>query len=108
MGQNVLLVYECQGLKWAEDGLGCEQCSAPLRELYLQAVAVPNLVRQLRERLEAETPYGEETPKVKRLRVAEVVPKRRIENEDELEEALTALRGAVTEALDQVEAVELE
>jgi len=105
---NVLLVYECQGLKWTEDGLDCERCSAPLKELYLQTVAVPNLVRQLRERLEAETGYGDELPKVKRLRVAQVIPKRRIENKAELEEALTALRGAVTEALDQVEAVELE
>lgn len=105
---NALLVYECKGLKWTEDGLGCERCSAPLKELYLQAVAVPNLVRELRERLEAEIGYGDEEPKVKRLRVAQVIPKRRIENKAELEEALTALRGAVTEALDEVEAVELE
>jgi hypothetical protein len=105
---NALFVYECQGLKWAEDGLGCEHCSAPLKELYLQTIAVPNLVRQLRERLKAETEYGDEVPKVKHLRVAQVVPKPRIENEADLKEALTALRGAVTEALDEVEAVELE
>jgi len=105
---NALLVYECQGLKWTEDGLGCERCSAPLKELYLQAVAVPNLVRQLRERLEAETGYGDEVPKVRRLRVSQVVPKLRIENEAELEEALTALRSAVTEALGEANAVELE
>ena len=105
---NALLVYECQGLKWTEDGLGCEHCSAPLKELYLQAVAVPNLVRELRERLEAEIGYGDEEPKVKRLRVAQVVPKSRIENEADLKEALEVLRKAVTEALDEVEAVELE
>jgi len=105
---NALFVYECPELKWAEDGLGCERCSAPLKELYLQAIAVPNLARELRERLEAETQYGEEEPKVKRLRVVQVIPKRRVENKVELEEALTALRGAVTKALDEVEAVELE
>ena len=105
---NALFVYECQGLKWAEDGLGCERCSAPLKELYLQAVAVPNLVRSLREQYEAKLKYSEKEPKVKRLRVAEVVPKRRIENKTELDEALGALRGAVTEALNEVEMVELE
>jgi hypothetical protein len=49
-------------------------------------------------------------PKVRRLRVAQVVPKRRIENEGELEEALDALRASVSQALagDDVDAVELE
>ncbi len=88
--------------------MSCEQCNALLRELYLQTVAVPSLVRSLREKYESKVIYDEEEPKVKRLRVAEVVPKRRIENEADLKEALTALRGAVTEALDEVEAVELE
>lgn len=105
---QALFAYECQGFQWAEDGLHCKQCDAPLKELCLQTVAVPNLVRRLREQYEAKVKYGEEEPKVKRLRVAQVIPKRRIENKAELEEALTALRGAVTEALDEVEAVELE
>ena len=105
---SALFAHECKGLKWTEDGLGCEHCSAPLKELYLQTVALPNLVRELRERYETETRYGEEGPRVRRLRVAQVVPKRRIENEAELDEALTALRGAVTEALAEADAVELE
>lgn len=47
-------------------------------------------------------------PRIKRLRVAQVVPKPRIENEAELEAALGALREAVTEALDSADAVEIE
>ena len=69
---------------------------------------MPNLARELRERLEAKTRYGDEEPKVKRLRVAQVVHKSRIENEADLKEALEVLWKAVTEALDEVEAVELE
>lgn len=84
-------------------------CRAPLKELSLQSAALPNLVRDLRERYESSTCYDEEKAlKVKRLRVAQVVPKRRIENEDELEDALGAVRTAVTKVLDTVEAVELE
>jgi hypothetical protein len=79
-----------------------------LKELPLQAAALPNLVRELRERHETDVQYGEERRKVRHLRVAEVVPKRRIKNEAELEEVLDALRGAVTAALDKVEVVELE
>jgi len=105
---RALFAYECKGLKWAEDGVRCAHCSAPLRELYLQTVALPNLVRELRERYETEVRYGEEGPRVKRLRVAQVVPKRRIGSEAELEEALTALRRAVIEALVEADAVELE
>ena len=105
---RALFTYECKGLKWAEDGLRCAQCSAPLRELYLQTVALPNLVRELRERYETETRYDDEGPRIKRLRVAQVVPKRRIHNEADLDEALTALRGAVAEALSEADAVELE
>jgi len=106
---DTLSVYEGQGLKWGDDGLGCERCSGSLKELYLQAVAVPNLIRELRERLESEERYGpEERPKVKRLRVAQVVPKQRIESEVELDEALDALRGEVKKALDEYDAVELQ
>ena len=105
---QVLFPYECQGLQWGEDGLSCERCSAPLKELYLQTVAIPNLAREMRERLESNIEYGDDSPKVKRLRVAQVVPKPRIENEDDLNEALAALRGAIREALGEVEAVELQ
>jgi len=105
---QVLFPYECQGLQWGEDGLSCERCSAPLKELYLQTVAIPNLAREMRERLGSDNEYGDDSPKVKRLRVAQVVPKPRIENEDDLEEALTALRGAIREALGEAEAVELQ
>jgi hypothetical protein len=103
-----LLPYECRGLEWDEDGLHCAYCRASLKELPLQAAALPSLVRELRERYAASADYGEEVPRVRRLRVTEVVPKPRIENEAELEEALDTLRGAVTEALGEVDAVELE
>jgi len=103
-----LQAYECAGLKWDEDALKCAQCSAPLRELYLQTVALPSLVRELRDRYEAQVKYDDGTPSVKRLRVAEVVPRTRIESKADLDEALDALRAAVTEALDTAEAVELE
>jgi hypothetical protein len=106
--RNSLLPYECRGLEWSEDGLHCAYCHASLKELPLQAAALPNLVRELRERHETDVQYGEERRKVRHLRVAEVVPKRRIKNEAELEEVLDALRGAVTAALDKVEVVELE
>lgn len=106
--KNNLLPYECRGLEWDEDGLHCAYCRASLKELPLQAAALPNLIRELRERYEASVDYEDEVPKVRRLRVAEVVPKRRIENEADLNEALGALREAVTKALDEVEAVELE
>ena len=106
--RNSLLPYECRGLEWNEDGLHCDYCRASLKELPLQAAALPNLVRELRERYETEIEYDEEGPKIKRLRVAEVVPRRCIKNEAELEDALSALREAVTAALDEVEAVELE
>jgi hypothetical protein len=106
--RNTLLPYECRGLKWDEDNLHCVNCRAPLKELPLQAAALPNLVRELRERYESSIEYDDKAPKIKRLRVAQVVPKRRIENENELEEALGAVRVAVTEALVEVGAVELE
>lgn len=105
---NSLLAYECQDLSWAEDGLHCARCNAPLKELYLQTVALPNLVREFQERYETQTQYGKDGPRVKRLRVAQVVPKSRIENDDELSEALAVLRRAVTEALVEADAVELE
>ena len=63
---------------------------------------------ELREQYRVETETEEGAPRVRRLRVAEVVPKSRIENETELEEALDALRGTVKKALGEVEAVELE
>ena len=47
---------------------------------------------------------------IKRMRVVDVIPNRRIEDEAELEGALDALRKAVTEVLNSegVEAVELQ
>jgi hypothetical protein len=76
--------------------------------LYLQTVALPNLLRELQERYETQIEYGKDGPRVKRLRVADVVPKRRIECEAELEEALNALREAIREFLAQAQAVELD
>ena len=103
-----LFTYECQGLKWVEDELKCAQCSAPLKELYLQTVALPNLVRELRDAYESTIRYGEEAPSIRRVRVAEVVPKRQIMDEADLTAALDAVREEVTKALAVVEVVELE
>lgn len=105
--RNSLLPYECRGLEWDENNLCCAYCRAALRELPLQAAALPNLVRELRERYETEIEYDEKAPRVKHLRVAEVMPNRRIENEADLDEALDALRGAVTGALADADVVEL-
>ena len=58
--------------------------------------------------LMAEQCEEEGPPKVRRVRVAHVVPKRRIASEAELEEALEALRKAVARARHDAEAVELE
>jgi len=101
-------VYECKGLKWDEDNLKCTQCDAPLKELYLQTAAMPSLERQLREQLGTGTGYGGDQPKVKRLRVAQVVPSVRVENEAELDEMLAALRDAVMKALAEGNPVVLE
>ena len=102
-----LFVYECEGLEWSEDSLKCAQCDAPLKELYLQTVALPHLVRELRQQYEDRARYNGESPTVKRLRVAEVVPNRYIKSESELDEALTAVRKAVVEALTGGNTVEL-
>jgi hypothetical protein len=90
--------------------VGCErtalhQLPRHVEELPLQAAALPKLVRELRERYEARVGYGDQAPRIKRLRVAEVVPKRRIQNETDLEEALDALRSAVTEVLGEFDTV---
>jgi hypothetical protein len=106
--RNSLLPYECRGLEWKEDGLHCDYCRASLKELPLQAAALPNLVRELRDRHETDVQYGEERRKVRHLRVANVIPKRRIESDAELEEALDALRDAVTNALTEADVVLLD
>ena len=45
---------------------------------------------------------------VKSVRLLQALPKRRIENTAELEQGLSALRKAVTDALVEADAVELE
>jgi hydroxypyruvate isomerase len=106
--RNNLHPYECEALDWDADQLHCTNCSAALKELPLQAAALPGLVRELRERYETDTDYGDAVPRIKRLRVVEVVPKRQVKNEAELEEALEALRGAAAQALSEADAVELQ
>jgi len=101
-----LLPYECRGPPWDAKEQHCTNCRAALREVPLQAAALPKLVRELRERYGARVGYGDQAPKIKQLHVAEVVPKRRIQNETDLEEALDALRSVVTEALGEVDTVE--
>ncbi len=105
--KNNLHPYECEALDWDADQLHCANCRAALKELPLQTAALPSLVRELRERYETDTDHGDEAPRIKRLRVADVVPKR-IENEMDLEETLEALRGAISEALGDADAVELQ
>jgi hypothetical protein len=101
--------YQCGGLNLGDDGISCQRCHAALRELPLQVAALPNLVREERERYETATRYdGGDGPKIKRLRVAEIVPKRRIEQQQDIEEALEALGQAIGDALTEADAVELE
>jgi len=64
-------------------------------------------VLELRDRLGTGTTYGKETRRIRRIRVAETVPKSLIENEVDLNGALDALRSAVTEALANSGAVEI-
>lgn len=105
---QALFTYECQGFKWAEDGLSCDQCSAPPKELYLQSVALPNLVRELREQYETDTRYDEKDKgRMHRLQVFDHLP-RRVAAAIELDDALAALRGAVDDALKDTEVVVLE
>ena len=96
-------------MSWTEDGTQCQRCHAPLRELPLQVAALRNLVREVARALRncREIRRRRSAPKIKRLRIAELVPKRRIERIDELDEALKPLRQSVQEALDSGETVEL-
>jgi len=105
--RNTLLPYECKGLVWVADQLHCSHCRAPLKELPLQAAALPELVRDLRDRYEAERSYDDGMPIVKRLHVADLLPGSLIGNDKELEGALDTLRQAVSDALRDADAVEL-
>jgi len=71
-------------------------------------VALPGLIRDQRLRYEASTAYREDRPKIKHLRIAQVVPNRHIKNQTDLDQALDALKKAVTDALTEVEVVELD
>jgi hypothetical protein len=103
--EQPLQPYRCSELAWEDSGIACANCQAALKELPLQTAAIPPLVGELREKYDVTPPLSKE---VRRLRVADVVPKRRIESEDELEEVLDALRDAVSKALGEANAVELE
>lgn len=101
----------CGGLVWADDGLKCKGCDVSLQVLYLQISAIPAEAKSLADK---QKPYV--TPKpdtlkktpVKSVQVLQAIPKRRIENTAELEQGLAALRKAVTDALSEADAVELE
>ena len=98
--------YECPGLDWAADGARCARCHISLGGLHDQVGAVVNTVRELRARY---TPAASPEPgqRVYRLRVAEVVPQRRITDAVGLDAALDALRAAASQALEDADAVEL-
>jgi hypothetical protein len=76
--KNNLLPYKRRGLDWDEDNPYYINCRSALRELPLQAMALPNLARELQERYEGKVNYGSEASRVtvKRIHMAEVVPKR--------------------------------
>jgi len=99
--------YECAGFTWDTDQLHCINCRAPLKELPLQTAALPNLVGELRERYESSVGYEGGGHTVRKVRVTEVVPKRRITDDSDLEEMLGALRDAVVQAMNEAEVVEL-
>ena len=97
--------YECAGLQWDEGALRCARCQTPLGGLHDQIGAAANTVRELQERYKPqpppppdETTQGE---RVRRVKVAEVLPQRRISNAGELDAALDVLRDAVNQALDE-------
>ncbi len=101
----------CSGLVWADDGLKCKGCDVSLQVLYLQTNAIPAEAKSLAEK---QKPYltpkpdtGKKMP-VKPVRVLQALPNHRIENTAELEQGLSALRKAVTDALSEADAVELE
>lgn len=100
--------YRCERLDWDEDGLHCHGCGTSLETLDLHIRLIPSEAERIQQRIREGRKGYEGDAKIKHIRVTQVVPKPRIENEEELEEALDALRGAVTEALVESDAVELE
>jgi hypothetical protein len=106
--RNNLHPYECEALDWDADQLHCTNCSAALKELPLQAAALPGLVRDLRERYESEVWYDEAGPRVKRIRLMEVLPRSRINRKSEIAEIVEALQSAIIDALSDADVVELE
>jgi len=100
--------YGCQRLDWDEEGLRCHGCGTSLETLDLHIRLIPPEVERIRQRIREGKKRYEGDAKIKHIRVAHVVPKRRIEKEAELDEALGALREAVTEALAEGNTVMLE
>jgi hypothetical protein len=108
--------YQCRGLRWTEGETKCGQCDLSLRELDLQITALPGEERRLRDQHQViyrdQTGTGPKPPRIKYLKVAQVLAQKqakpRIASEAELEQALSALRNAVTQALIEADVVELE
>jgi len=99
--------YGCEGLDWDDDGLRCRACGTSPEALDLHIRLIPTEAQNIRKTIR-DKESRDKKEKVKYIRMAGVVPKRRIRNEGELEEALGALRQEVTEALGEVDTVELE
>lgn len=101
----------CGGLVWAVDGQTCQGCNVSLQVLYLQAIAIPAELKRLAEQQKTYSPPKPSAVQklpVKPVRVLQALPNRRIESTAELEQGLAALRKAVTDALNEADAVELE
>ncbi|MBM4460583.1 MAG: BREX system P-loop protein BrxC [Chloroflexi bacterium] len=114
---TALTRYRCRGLRWAEGEITkCGQCDLSLRELDLQITALPGEERRLRDQHRVvyrdETGTGPQPPRVKYLKVAQVLAQKqakpRIASEAELDQTLNILRDEVKQALAEADAVELE
>ncbi len=102
--------HKCTGLTWDDEGIQCQHCQGTLEVLYLRTQTIPREVQVIREQYESSTRYQDgdrHKPRLKRLRVADVVPQRRITGAEELDAALDALRQAVSDALGDADAVEI-
>lgn len=116
IGLETLARYGCSGLKWTEGEIKCAQCDLSLRELDLQITALPGEERRLRdqprETYRPETDTGPKRPRVRYLKVREVLAQKqttpRITSEAELDAALSIVRTEAAQALSEEYAVELE
>jgi hypothetical protein len=101
--------YTCHGMSWDRDRFQCESCETDLDTLDLHIRLIPAEAERIRKRVRdrKEGPYAPEE-NVAYIHVAKTVPSSRIVTEADLNTALDVLRRAVTKALSEADAVELE